>query len=208
MDIRRLGYGIALPHALLEFAAPCYLTDMQWDALGKDWLEQALAYVGKPCRGSRGPLTRIRRRPGQPGLEQPQYRLADYLEQIGRRRRHREIIPVQLWQTLVDHARNSTDAARIGKAAADRMLYCYALPLLRIANDGDENTQLQADRLAENGDLEGAVAVLRELADARRTDACGCRIGHPYEVRLGQIRGSVRGAGRGVAGQGRMVMRP
>ncbi len=187
MDIRRLGYSIALPHALLEAAAPSYLTDTQWDALDEGWLEQALAYTGQSCRGSRGPLTRIRRRPGQLPFDQPRYRLADYLEQIGRRRRHREIIPAQLWQTLVDQTRSPTDAARIGNAAADRLLHCHALPLLRIASGGggsawrlvdllieqgnSEGLRELADRLTEHGDLESAAVVLHELADAGDADA-------------------------------------
>ena len=63
MDARRLGMGAGLPHAFLEAAAPGYLTGDQWDALGEDWLEQALAYAAVPCKGARGPLTRIRPRP-------------------------------------------------------------------------------------------------------------------------------------------------
>ena len=38
---------------------------------GEDWLEQALAYTAAPCRGARGPLTRIRPRPGQPAPASP-----------------------------------------------------------------------------------------------------------------------------------------
>jgi len=91
MDARRLGMGAGLPQAFLEAAAPGYLTDDQWDGLGEDWLEQALAYTAVPCRGARGPLTRIRPRPArnaarnrgnQPAsmaaAEGPLYRLADY----------------------------------------------------------------------------------------------------------------------------------
>ena len=65
MDARRLGMGIGLPQAFLEAAAPGYLTDTEWDALGEDWLEQALAYTAVPCKGVRGPLTRIRPRPAR-----------------------------------------------------------------------------------------------------------------------------------------------
>ena len=43
MDARRLGMGAGLPPAFLEAAAPGYLTVDEWDALGEDWLEQALA---------------------------------------------------------------------------------------------------------------------------------------------------------------------
>ena len=62
MDARRLGMGVALPLAFLEAAAPGYLTDTDWDGLGEDWLEQALAYTAAPCKGIRGPLARIRPR--------------------------------------------------------------------------------------------------------------------------------------------------
>jgi hypothetical protein len=67
MDARRLGMGAGLPQAFLEAAAPGYLTDAEWDGLGEDWLEQALAYTAVPCNGARGPLTRIRPRPTRPG---------------------------------------------------------------------------------------------------------------------------------------------
>ena len=43
-----------LPHGFLEAAAPGYLTDGEWDGLGEDWLEQALAYAAVPCRGLAG----------------------------------------------------------------------------------------------------------------------------------------------------------
>ena len=66
MDARRLGTGAGLPQAFLEAAAPGYLTGDQWDALGEDWLEQALAYAAVPAKGARGPLTRIRPRLAAP----------------------------------------------------------------------------------------------------------------------------------------------
>ena len=76
MDARRLGMGAALPHGFLEAAAPGYLTDGEWDGLGEDWLEQALAYAAVPCKGARGPLTRIRPRPGPPRPTRPTRDLA------------------------------------------------------------------------------------------------------------------------------------
>src|SRR4029077_1015171 len=97
MGGRRLGTGIALPQAFLEAAAPGYLTDDQWDGLGEDWLEQALAYAAVPCKGARRPPNRLPPRPsalrtrksgpgassGQPESTPtgPLYRLADYLDQ-------------------------------------------------------------------------------------------------------------------------------
>ena len=148
MDARRLGMGAGLPHAFLEVAAPGYLTDSQWDALGEDWLEQALAYAAVPCKGARGPLTRIRPRPaasraarsgprdggaqpaGGPGsvTEGPLYRLADYLDQHGRQYRQDLIPPPEFWSAAAAHARPG-DQATLGDAAHDRGLYRDAAQL-------------------------------------------------------------------------------
>ena len=65
MDARRLGIGAGLPQAFLKAAAPGYLTDAEWDTLGEDWPEQALAYTAKDAKGVPGPLTRIRPRPAR-----------------------------------------------------------------------------------------------------------------------------------------------
>ena len=96
IDARRMGMGIALPLAFLEAAAPGYLTDTDWDGLGEDWLEQALAYTAAPCKGIRGPLTRIRPRTTAQASG-PAYRLADYLDQHGRRARRGQYPPVEFW---------------------------------------------------------------------------------------------------------------
>ena len=83
MDARRLGMGIALSLAFLQAAVPGYLTDTDWDGLGNDWLEQALAWTAAPAKGIHGPLTRIRPRHAADGggtASGPAYRLADYLE--------------------------------------------------------------------------------------------------------------------------------
>jgi hypothetical protein len=68
MDARHMGHRNVLPHALLEEAALAYLTEAQQDRLGEDWLEQALAYTSDPgpCKGVRGPVTRIRPEPARP----------------------------------------------------------------------------------------------------------------------------------------------
>ena len=101
MDARRLGLRIGLPYAFLEAAAPAYLTDAEWDALGEDWMEQALAYTAKPCKGVRGPLTRLRperrsvssRDSSASANQGPEYQLADFLDQVGRRARRSHIPP-------------------------------------------------------------------------------------------------------------------
>jgi hypothetical protein len=121
MDARRLGMGAALPHGFLETAAPGYLNDDQWDDLGEDWLEQALAYAAVPCKGARGPLTRVR--PRQPGhlagaSAGPAYRL----DQYGRGRRATQIPPVPFWAAAAAHAAPG-DQVALGDAAAARGMY-------------------------------------------------------------------------------------
>ena len=148
MDARRLGMGVGLPQAFLEAAAPGYLTDTEWDALGEDWLEQALAYTAVPCKGVRGPLTRIRPRPARsratgPGSRDsdeqlaggqasiaggPLYRLADYLDQHGRHHRKSQFPPAGFWAAAADHAFPG-DQAALGDAAHARGLYRDAAQL-------------------------------------------------------------------------------
>jgi hypothetical protein len=141
MDARRLGMGAGLPQAFLEAAAPGYLTDAEWDGLGEDWLEQALAYTAVPCKGARGPLTRIRPRPAsraaRHGEDQPAsrdaaggplYRLADYLDQHGRAHRASQIPPPEFWSAAAAHAAPG-DQATLGNAAHARGLYRDAAQL-------------------------------------------------------------------------------
>ena len=148
MDARRLGMGIGLPEAFLEAAAPGYLTDAEWDALGEDWLEQALAYTKVPCKGVRGPLTCIRPRPassraagsgsrysdeqlagGQADIAGgPLYRLADYLDQHGRAHRKNQIPPAGFWAAAAGHTFPG-DQAALGDAADARGLYRDAAQL-------------------------------------------------------------------------------
>ena len=148
MDARRLGMGAGLPRTFLEAAVPGYLTEAEWDALGEDWLEQALAYAAVPCKGVPGPLTRIRPRPprsrparpaSRDGGEQPLagptgptggpvYRLADYLDQHGRQHRKSQIPPAEFWAAAADHVAPA-DQAALGDAADARGLYRDAAQL-------------------------------------------------------------------------------
>ena len=148
MDARRLGMQVGLPQAFLAAAAPGYLTDTEWDALGEDWLEQALAYTAVPCKGVRGPLTRIRPHPARsraarPGARDsgerltvgpagisgmPLYRLADYLDQHGRYRQKDQFPPAGFWAAAADHALPG-DQVALGDAAYARGLYRHAAAL-------------------------------------------------------------------------------
>ena len=152
MDARRLGMGAGLPRTFLEAAVPGYLTEAEWDALGEDWLEQALAYAAIPCKGVSGPLTCIRPRPprsrsarpgSRDGGKQPlagptgptggqAYRLADYLDQHGRQHRKSQIPPAEFWAAAADHAAPA-DQAALGDAADARGLYRDAAQLQKNA---------------------------------------------------------------------------
>ncbi|MFE3205699.1 hypothetical protein [Embleya sp. NPDC059237] len=140
MDARRLGAGTHLPLAWLAEAAPGYLTDTEWDASGDDWLEQALRHVTQPCKGIPGILTPVKtgtprnRRTGpatehRTGASQSAtYRLADYLDQHGRRHRAEEIPPVDFWTAAATHA-HPADLTALGHAARTRGLYRDAAQL-------------------------------------------------------------------------------
>jgi len=153
MDARRLGAGPHLPLALLADAAPGYLTDTEWEQTGEDWLERALEYVTTPCNGIPGILVPIKtgtprnRRTRRAGLASartgpadghgPRYRLADYLEQHGRRTRADEIPPIDFWTAAAAHAPRA-DQAALGRAARSRGLYRDAAQLLKnAATQGD-----------------------------------------------------------------------
>jgi hypothetical protein len=142
MDARRLGIGTDLPRAFLEAAVEGYLTDTEWDALGGDWLEQALDYAGEERKGVRGPLTPIRPRPTRQAARGhrdrlasitadagPLYRLAHYLDQHGRLTRQEQLGPPSLWDALADHTVGIDNLTRLAKAARDRGLYRHAAAL-------------------------------------------------------------------------------
>ena len=126
--------GAGLPQTFLEAAALEYLTSTEWDALGGDWREQALAYVAVPCKGVRGPLTLIRPRPARSRAtwsgdsDEPLFRLADYLDQHGRYHRKDQIPPAGFWAAAAGHA-SPADQAALGDAAHNRGLYRDAAQL-------------------------------------------------------------------------------
>jgi hypothetical protein len=168
MDARRLGHGIALPAAFLAAAAPAYLTDAEWDTAGGDWLEQALAYTAAPCKGVSGPVARIRPRPdasrrhdidewvgGPPGLPGgPAYRLADYLDQHGRRHRSDQFPPRGFWAAAALHA-DPRDKAILGDAAHRRGLYRDAAQLFKGAihiSAGSANNLIEIMHQADPAD--------------------------------------------------------
>jgi hypothetical protein len=142
--------GAALPLAFLEAAAPWYLAGADWDALSDDWLEQALAYGAAPCKGIRGPLSRIRPRitATVAATAAPAYRLADYLDQHGRRARRAVFPPAGFWAAAARCA-DPGDLAAVAAAAQSRGLLRDAARLRK--------------RAAACGDGQAAAALIRHL---------------------------------------------
>lgn len=142
MDARRMDLKPALPRAFLELAAAGYLSDYEWDQLSEDWKEQALAYATTPSKGIPGPLTSIRPRPGRNSgesrdsslgsNEKQTYRLADYLDQLGRTTRRDQIPPAGYWAAAAASAQPE-DLGNLGFAAHARGLYRDSAELLKLA---------------------------------------------------------------------------
>ncbi|MFE2584574.1 hypothetical protein [Streptomyces sp. NPDC059378] len=168
MDARRLGAGPRIPLAWLTQAAPGYLTDTEWDHTGDDWLEQALDYVTTPCHGILGILAPVKtgtprnQRTTSPSTGHgpgtghgPLYRLADYLDQHGRRHRAEKIPPIDFWTAAAAHAHRG-DLTALGNSAWDRGLYRDAAQLHKHAT-----TQ---------GDARAAAFLVDHLHDLYPTD--------------------------------------
>ncbi|GAA1008214.1 hypothetical protein Aple_070800 [Acrocarpospora pleiomorpha] len=144
MDARRLGGSAHLSFDWLAEAAHGYFTDAQWEQLPEDWLEQAFAYVSQPCNGIGGILTRIRPRPSRrESGSGTGYRLADAVEQYGRRTRAEELPPAEFWAAAIAHA-DPADMVELGDAAAGRGLYRDAAQLWKHATaHGDPTAALR-----------------------------------------------------------------
>ena len=153
LDAARLGARAPLSADLLRAAAPGYCTSAQQAEAPENWFEQALAYATEKLHGAAAALS-----PAGAGMGQiAGYTVADYLLQHASRERRSARVPASTWDALLSHIRDPADAARLADSARGRLLYCYAIPLYRLAadaGDGDAAWRL-AGLLAERGDLAG-----------------------------------------------------
>ncbi|MGW5330708.1 hypothetical protein [Streptomyces sp. NPDC004014] len=124
MDARRLGCGMDLPAAFLEEAALGYLSESELSSLDDDWFEQALLYTGRAAHGNTSLLRRTRRRPGSE--REDFFRLADYMEQHGRRSRSRLCPPASFWDAALRHLPRRADVSALALAAEARWRLRYA----------------------------------------------------------------------------------
>jgi hypothetical protein len=141
MDASRLGHTSPLPAALLQDAAPGYLTGSQRTAPLANWWDAALAWAIKELRGAVRALEPV---PPATGTGVAGYRVADYLDQHGRRTRQDQLGPPSLWDALTTHTTAIADLNRLARAAENRGLYRHAAAFCTAAahRDTDAATQL------------------------------------------------------------------
>lgn len=119
VDARRFGHANRLPERLLLNAVSGYIDTDSWDRLCDGWATQSLEALAQDWRGLPGPLTRIRPRLSTGPDGGPEYRLADFLEQIGGRDRRYVAPPKEFWEAAAHNA-HYEDLAAIGNAAQTR----------------------------------------------------------------------------------------
>ncbi|MGW4541682.1 hypothetical protein ACWEOP_27935 [Streptomyces chartreusis] len=140
MDACRLGLVAPLPQAFLTEAAVGYLDDHDFDQLTDDWEDRALRELIQPVHGKQAPLRRACTRPDTalPGAvpstthtaeQGPAFKLADYLEQRGRRERHDLTPPDSFWHAAHTHLSRTDDLIELARAAQRRDLDQWATHL-------------------------------------------------------------------------------
>jgi hypothetical protein len=126
MDAIRLGHAGPLPAALLQEAAVGYLSDAQRTKGLESWRDTALAWASAELNGAVRALQPV---PPVAGTGVVGYRVADYLDQHGRRTRQEQLGPSSLWDALAGHTVGTSDLTRLARSARDRGLYRYAAAL-------------------------------------------------------------------------------
>ena len=156
MDAHRLGVNGPLPLPFLEAAAPGYLTGDERVAAGGDtWFADALEYARTLIKHTTRPLQEVPRPSGMgalPGV----VRLADYLQQHGRRTRGVLFPPASFWEAAATHLTNPDDLVRLASAAHQRQRYRVAASLYCTA--------------AQAGHVDALMALLRMRRHAGETE--------------------------------------
>ncbi|MYV47077.1 MULTISPECIES: tetratricopeptide repeat protein [unclassified Streptomyces] len=167
MDAYRLRVSRPLPLAFLEAAAPGYLTDTERTNASPDWFIGALAHARTLIKQTTRPLQDLPHPTGMGALPNV-VRLADYLQQHGRRTRRLLFPPVSFWNAAAEHLTSKTDLTQLGFAAQIRGRYRHAAELFCAAADiGNPNDLLPLAMLREvTLDSDGAERLYRLAADA------------------------------------------
>ena len=126
MDATRLGHASPLSAALLQDAAVGYLTGPERTTLIATWREPALAWATDELRGA---VRALQPMPPPSGTGVVGYRVADYLDQHGRRTREDQLGPASLWDAVAAHVSSASDLTRLAQAASDRGMWRRAAAL-------------------------------------------------------------------------------
>lgn len=196
MDARRLGVGLHLPKDFLTEAAFDYLSDEEYDDLDDGWEGNAFDDLARPVHGKRSPLRstigrqeRHQSHPLPPSLrattsERTLFRLADYLEQWGRKSRRTICPPNSFWVAAHAYLRDADDLYRLASEALSRHRTQWAHHLrVRAAELG--NARAQAD-LSEQLEIEGFYAEAELWA--RKAAALGSTYGLSTLCRMREVR--------------------
>ena len=175
MDATRLGHVGPLPAPLLQDAAAGYLSDLQRTKDIATWRDTALAWATEELNGAVRALQPV---PPPVGTGVVGYRVADYLDQHGRRTRCACLGPTSLWDALIADTSSGSDLARLGEAAKDRGLYRHAALLWKQAIAASEpSASEQLISMLSTFDAESARSAARWTADHTEVD-------DPWEVRI------------------------
>ncbi|WP_318219342.1 hypothetical protein [Streptomyces sp. SCL15-6] len=212
MDLRRLGHGPVLPHALLQAALKGYLKGIQFDSLTEEALEHAWEYVSNPvpCRGARPPLGKVRQTSLDAEAARPAYRLSDFLDHDSRFKRQDTPVPAALWHAAVQHG-DRTALIPLANAAQTKHEYLHAFQLYAAAVEHGETAALYKirdlprrdvwideglswlRRRAEAGDESAQNAAIRLMvAEGRSKEAWHWTASMPQAQEPGALRRSVR----------------
>jgi TPR repeat protein len=170
MDARRLGYRALLTSRFLKRAAVGYLDEQSRVNPPRDWYARALRYATTEVKGAVAPLTPLRTVPGIGNANG--FQLADSLEDYAQSARSQVIVPVEVWDALVDEAQDPDDLERLGMAAQDRGYYRYMHIFCRPAAARGRGIALHlvTRNLEDQGLAEEAIALRIAAAEAGDTE--------------------------------------
>lgn len=114
LDARRVGAEAPLTAEFLVAAAPAYLTPAQRAISPADWFEKAIGYATTRLHGATGCLSPIAAEMAMVDG----WVTADYLYQHARQVRRTEVVPDQVWQSIVAH--HTKDSVTLAENAQRR----------------------------------------------------------------------------------------
>lgn len=132
MDVARVTGLRRCTPGFLHRAAVGYLADEHRVSAADDWCDTAIDTAATELRGAVRALTPV---PHKQGTQVASYRLADYLDQHGRKIFAETIPPPEFWAAAT-HSKPGVQAA-FGAAAADRGLLKTGAQLLKNATEAD-----------------------------------------------------------------------